>query len=861
MTFNWPLPILTILLLVAPAAAQSDAAHSQFLFAYKLMEKDPGLAAEAFDKFLGRFPRDEKRADALYYRSLLFRRAGDNERAAATLQAVAEGTLTPTLVPRYAPKLLYGQVLADLGRPGEAVTALDGIPTDELEPRLAASVLYLKGLTSQRAGNADAAAAALRAAAGLDSPLKARATMDLARLLASSGDAASAYPLLQEAARLAAAANTPAVAAEALRLSGDLHLRAKEHDAAVADYARVIAEYSSSGEYVAAVQGTLWTLLDANRYEAVVEAFNRYRDSLRTLSDRVPAWYVAGSALQELGEHEAAINVLDQITAGDGAGPLGERAVFKLARSQAAMQRWDEVRDTLERFARVYPESTLRAEAASMLADADLAGGDAEAAVRRLSTVVEGDDPGLAAEAALHRGRLFERLERIGPAAADYVAYVHARFKDDADGASRDPRVHAAALRVADLAYRLERFDKSLEWATLLRTYSPLDPDVEREAIYRAGLAEVKLNQTAEALATFKTLDERFPRHPYTGPVNYYRGLLLMRMEQSDAAMTPLAAAAGDEALPPPLRINAMRLRWLHQRAGEPEQASAAARTLLAMQELSGVEALTDEELVWLAGYLVTVGEHEAALRYTQPLIAADGRIDAAPAMRAQAWRLTGVARRAGGQLEAAIEAFSQAVALAGGGDGQAAGGTGVEARLGLAQALAEAGRGDEALNELRGLVNVGDRRIEAQALFDQARVLIATASGHLKKGDLPEARAAVHDARVALNKLSILFGPDNPEVYALVRPLPERAQLELASIAERFPQLAEAADASRAYRELVETYPDTPEAAFAEAMLNERAGARLRDLRELQKQEDLPAELRGRIEDRLRKEGGGGGE
>ena len=838
---------------LAPAAAQSEASHQQFLFAYKLMQRgDDRLAAEAFDEFLGRFPEDEKRADALYYRALLFRRTGDNERAAATLEAVARGTLEPTLVPGYAPKLLYGQVLADLNRPTEAVAALDAIPTDELAPPLAASVLYLKGLAAQRAGNTDAAAAALRAASQLDAPLKPRATMDLARVLAASGDPAAAYPLLDTAAELADAANTPEIAAESLRLAGDLHLRGKEHDPALAAYARVITEHPTSREYVPAVHGTLWTLLDAGRYEAIVEAFTRYRDTLPTLSDRVPAFYVAGSALQELAEHEAAVNVLEQISAGEGGHPLQERSMYKLAVSQHALTRWDAMRETLTRFARLFPESSLRAEAASMLADADVARGDPDAGIARLTEVARSDDPEVAAEAVLRRARLNDREDRVAAAAADYVAFVTAEFKRRGREATRDERVHAAGLRVADLAYRLERYDKSLEWAQLLRTYEPLTPEVEREAMYREALAQVKLNQAAEALATLNALDERFPRHPYAGPVAYYRGLLLVRMEKPDAAMEPLASAAADASLPASLRINAMRLRAIRQR-DDPEQAPQAARTLLAMQELGGVEPLTDSELLWLAEYLVKVGESDAALRYTAPLTAADGRTDAPPAMRARAWRATGEAQRVAGRLDAAIEAFSQAVALAGGGGnatgGEGAAGTGIRAQLGLAQTLAEAGRAEEALNELRGLVNVGDRRVEAEALYETAAVLTAEAEREVRAGDLPEARQAVHDARVALKKLAFLFGPDNAAVYALVRPLPEQAQLELASLAERFPQFTEADDLATAYRELARSYPDTPYAAFASAMLQERAGARQRDLKTLQQRDDLDPVLRARVE------------
>ena len=74
---KWPLSrvataLLLLLLFAAPAAAQSDAAHQQFLFAYKLLQRgDDRLAAAGFDEYLGDFPQDDKRGDAHSARNVL----------------------------------------------------------------------------------------------------------------------------------------------------------------------------------------------------------------------------------------------------------------------------------------------------------------------------------------------------------------------------------------------------------------------------------------------------------------------------------------------------------------------------------------------------------------------------------------------------------------------------------------------------------------------------------------------------------------------------------------------------------------------------------------------------------------------
>ncbi|MEX0744547.1 MAG: hypothetical protein WD118_03000, partial [Phycisphaeraceae bacterium] len=79
-----------------PALAQGGAAHEQFLFAYKLLQRgEDRLAADAFDDYLGNFPQDEKRGDGLYYRALLHRRAGENQPAVDLLDDVPATQIVP----------------------------------------------------------------------------------------------------------------------------------------------------------------------------------------------------------------------------------------------------------------------------------------------------------------------------------------------------------------------------------------------------------------------------------------------------------------------------------------------------------------------------------------------------------------------------------------------------------------------------------------------------------------------------------------------------------------------------------------------------------------------------------------------
>ena len=100
-------------------------ADDDFLFAYKLMQRgDLQEAGTAFDTFLEKFPNDDARGDALYFRAALHRKAGEQKAAADVLTAITPRT-APRRVPAYVVALLRGQVLTDLGRYDEAVAELE----------------------------------------------------------------------------------------------------------------------------------------------------------------------------------------------------------------------------------------------------------------------------------------------------------------------------------------------------------------------------------------------------------------------------------------------------------------------------------------------------------------------------------------------------------------------------------------------------------------------------------------------------------------------------------------------------------------------------------------------------------------
>ena len=365
--------LLCSLFPVPCSLAQNDPAHGQFLFAYKLLQRgDNELAADAFEDYLSRFPDDAKRGDAMYYRALLHRRAGENEQAATTLSRLDRLGPPPegALVPDYARKLLQGQVLVDLARYDEALRPLETLRVDTLPAEVASSANYLKGVAYRGAGNLDAAATAFNNAASADTPVRGRAQLELARARVLQGQSDAALAALNEAMQN----KDPAVAADAARMAGDVAYAAGDHAAATAAYLRVIRDYASTRNYRPAVLGLLWTNFAADDFRGTLTTYDRYAEVL----ERDPtAAYLAGSAHQQLGQHEWADRLLGQsIESNLPPSPeVREKALYKRAVSLFELGQFQKMQAALNELVRDFPESALRVDAAYLLAAADAKAG------------------------------------------------------------------------------------------------------------------------------------------------------------------------------------------------------------------------------------------------------------------------------------------------------------------------------------------------------------------------------------------------------------------------------------------------------------------------------------------------------
>lgn len=780
---------------LAPAQAQiavSEVAHQQFVFAYRLLQRgDTKLAIEAFDDYLGKFPRDEKRGDALYFRALLAKQQNQTVKAQ---QYLDEKAPAPTLVPASAVLLLKGEVAADLHQYELALKSLERIDLAELEPPLRASALFLQGQAYRGTKNLPAAAAQFDAAAKIDTPLRPRAQLELARVYAQLNQ----LPKAIDAAKIAATSGDPHIAPQAAKAAGDYAYRAGQYAPAADYYKIVLTNYSTSDEMSPSILGSMWAMLGMKQFPQIITAFDQYKTTLSP-EDRVVAWYLTGSAYQEQGEHDKAAGMFNALVLGSTGSAVEDKAMYKLAYSQAELGQYDQAVQTTAQLRQKHPQSALNTDSEFLLASVEIKRGNSAAAIKRLSSIIDaGKQSPNYAQAILLRARFNESSNQLQAAAADYTAYLQATSTPNSAATITSDSILEASLRLIDISYRLGQFKDSAQAAASLLSRDDL-PDATRElAWYRQALALIRLKEYEPAYGVLSTLIAKAPKSIYLPQTYYYRGLVGMALKKSGPAVTDLLAAADQATLPESLKINALRLVSIQQR--EAKASTDAVKTILKLEQLAGLPGLSAGELLWVSQDKLAQKDAKSALKYLRPIVAR--QVDSATDQRATAMHYTAQSLRMLDDLPAAVTAYRQAVSL-----GQ---GDQPYIRLELAATLAQQGNSREALDEFQGLINSEQSAVAAAALQQTALMYIDLARTAATTNDPAGSKQAYEEARKLLKRLVLLYA------FEELSPIPQMGYVRLAEV-ER--EMGNPDQSQAMLKELAEKYPNTAYADYAKAM------------------------------------------
>jgi tetratricopeptide (TPR) repeat protein len=566
----------------------------------------------------------------------------------------------------------------------------------------------------------------------------------------------------------------------------------------------------------------LWSLQRGGEPEAVLQAYRQLAEAMPTTSSGAAA-YLAGSAHQDLGQHEQAAGRLaeaaDVLQRFDS--PLAEQALYKLAVSQYRLNQLDAMTQTIARLGNRYPESSLLVDAEFLQAASAAEGGDVAAAANRLSALIDrGEDHPYYQQALLRRARLYERHERWEPAAEDYRRFAAAVDQHDEQSA-------AAVLRLIELDTALGNPEQAAQAAEALLEHDGLPAAVVQEALFRIGRARQMAGDGPGAIRAYQRLRGEYPLSPQRHRAGLELGVLLTAAGMPDRALPLLTEAGADPELEDRQRVAAWRLAWALQReAGEPGR---AAESLQAVQRIGGDEALGPAELVWLGRRLLDDGRHEAARAALDAVVQRPG-VEPAPRLEALLWR--SVAERRLGQFDAARRGLTEVVAMSER--------LGEPARLEMARVSFDEGQLRQGLGELEGLTtSVGNPAVAAEALLEAVRGRRALAARLAEQNAADQATQQREEAR----RQALLLVVMHEGRRSLVQPA-------LLHAAELSGELGDHEAADEHLESLIQGY-DSPWATYAEARRSadrqqpSDARARLRRL----SGEQLAPELQQRVE------------
>lgn len=817
---GWRTVVIGLLILASGSSAfgQTSPADQQFTFAVRLLrEGQMDLAKEALSDFARDYPSDRRAGDAFYQLALIAHRSGDLKAAMNYLQQVHQ----PLYASAAAVALLRGQFLLEADQPQQALDALETIDAKTLDDDAKRSTWhYLRGLGLKRTGKLDAAADRLSSASELDTPLRPRAFIELARVQSALGRSEAAMKSIRQATDLA---KEPIDAAEAAVLHADLAYRAGQFEAAIAGYDRIIESHATSDWFKPAIAGLLRSLYAAGLDQQLIERHDQLADRIAA-ADLGQSLYLRAAAHVRLKQYDKALSWLKQFNQRTDPGHAQRQAAIDLAgvclyhTDVNAFEDWYTINQ---------PDSR---ELLYLRALAAISRKQPDKAIEHLSVLIQ--TPGTSThQALLQRAALYEQMGKAELASADYALCASKYAKAD----------EAAALegRAIELALNAGHHERVVALAGPWLSRNARSDAAPRVQLM-LSLALLKQNKPAQSIAQLDQIIAAVTDESILTLAHFYRGLA--QATQFDAK-NPQHATSSIQSLnkaisgklPDAQRAEAFSiLAQLYRQTDQPDKALEAYQSL---RSLSPDRAIDPNTALWVGRGLIDAHKAQQALPWLQRVIEQKPEDQAT---RSSAMYYHALAQAQLGDHAKAIEMYRRLLAYS-----QVFGDQG---RLGLARSLQASGDRDGALEEYAGLINVRGSAVAASALYESAMLLLEQSRDHLAADQSKRAGELRTEARRRLNRLVILY--DLRELD----PLPAQAYLALGRLdalegrsdlaATRYQKILDQAgqpawhglaaadlhwlagrsdEAVRGWRDVVDNYPDSPAAKEASSALQQR--------------------------------------
>lgn len=569
---------------------QADALYGLGLLQFQ--SGDYASAGQRLDQFLARFGDSPRAASAKLHRARAWFEIGDFDQAAGLLQDAAEAD------PALADEAAYWLAKCEL-RKGDFSAAAERLAAaldSNSDSRLRAEMRYDLGVALYRAGQYSDAANALSSflERHSDHALAPEALHLSALARHQNGDYRKSATACEDfAERFRKNALAPAVAflaAENLFLSGDL-------GRAVKRYREFLDTYKDSPDTAKAIYRLGMTY---HRLGKLDDAAPLLEQTLR--SPDAASFALAPAALGEIyfqrSEWKRAEDLLGRYIAANADAPALDDALLKYALALQRQEKYDAAMAGLDRLLADYAGSAHRLQALFEKAQCLAAVAKNDAAEELFKEVIERDEGSrFAAHALQHLGRIAQS-RGDHELAASYFARAGKHLPKEAAAASRFAEAQSllAAKQYADAE-------------KLFRASLKSSKEDGRTAAIKAGLAIAvsRQDRTPEALKLLADIDFAALDPATRDALRYERAWCLRQLGKKDEAMTAYRELIDGEGPPNPHAL--LELAVMHDDTGHHDEAAklyAKARDLATKGDASNLRDIAEQ-----ASYRLGVCEYE----------------------------------------------------------------------------------------------------------------------------------------------------------------------------------------------------------------------------------------------------------
>lgn len=449
--------------------------------------------------------------------------------------------------------------------------------------------------------------------------------------------------------RAAAAADLDGAAGARARLEvAILHDADGSGEAAEAAYRAVLAS-EASGTVRARARIDLASLLSTRGDDsAAVAQYELYLSDHSGGADRADAWIGLAFGRFRLGDHDGAVEALDALREeGEPSDVAGAEALFLEGRIHRARGNHAAAIRALTACAETHPDSPRAPEALLEIARAAEEVGDTDAQRSALDTRLTRHPDADGTDEALYR---LGWLEFTGEHASDAAERFRTLVRDHPESEFAGD----AHFRLGEIAYA------SGEWSAARDEYrrAIASPDAERvaeRALYRIGWTHRRAEEWGPARSAFEQLAREYPEGDLAGEALYLAADSASRADDDSSTRELLerfVAEHPDHERGPPARIR------LAEALTEEESWSRVHDLLEPLRTVKLEEPWRTRHRLALGRALVRIGKPRAAL----PVLTE--ALDEGAARAAEAQFEIGLAHRAAGNRERAVDAFIEGPVL-----------------------------------------------------------------------------------------------------------------------------------------------------------------------------------------------------